>query len=300
MTFISAILALTTLAACGPRVAEAERRDSGTGDAEGVTREIVNQPQSAQPASPPTSQPAPSDPAVALLDRLETAAEDLRDFSADITYNLWDSMLQRREIRGCEILYDVRPNDGSRRFAILVTSVTVGNRRDNQKKRYIFDGSWFVEIDYDNHMFTKRQIVAPGERFDPLKLGEGPFPLPVGQRRDDVLARFEASLLDGTRDKVLAKFLADKSVQGLKLVPRPSTPQADQVADIEIFYDTATLLPLGLVLTEINGNRKTVMLRNLKRNQGIDESKLSIEQPDPKDWQIDVRPWVARRTRNDG
>jgi len=200
-------------------------------------------------------------------------------------------MLQRREIRGGEILYDVRPDDGSRRFAILVTSVSIANRRNNQNKRYIFDGSWFVEIDYDNHMFTKRQIVAPGERFDPLKLGEGPFPLPVGQRRDDVLARFEASLLEGTQHKVLAKFLADKAVEGLKLVPRPSTPQAEEIAEVEIFYDAATLLPLGIVLTETNGDRKTVMLRHIKRNEGIDESKLSIEAPDPKDWQIDVRPW---------
>jgi hypothetical protein len=286
MTFFSAI-ALVTLAACGPSVAEAERGNSGTGDAEGVGRETVEQPRSAQP----TSQPAASDPTVALLDRLETAAEDLHDFSADITYFLWDAILERREIRGGEIVYDVSPDDGSRRFAILVTSVIVDNRKDNQNKRYIFDGSWFVEIDYDNRMFTKRQIVAPGERFDPLKLGEGPFPLPVGQRREDVLARFEASLLDGTRNKVLAKFLAGKPVEGLKLVPRPSTPQAREIAEVEIFYDAATLLPLGIVLTETNGNRKTVLLRHLKRNRGIDESKLSIEEPDPKDWQIDVRPW---------
>ncbi len=37
MTFFSAI-ALLALAACGPSVAEAERGNSGTGDAEGVPR----------------------------------------------------------------------------------------------------------------------------------------------------------------------------------------------------------------------------------------------------------------------
>ncbi len=273
MTIFSAgLAALVTLAACA-----------------------VEQTRSAQPtsqaASQPTSPTTSSDPAVALLDRLEAAAEGLRDFSADITYYLWDAMLDRREIRSGEILYDVRPNGESRRFAILVTSVIVGNRKNNQNKRYIFDGSWFVEIDADNHMFMKRQIVAPGERFDPLKLGEGPFPLPVGQRRDDVLARFEVSLLAGTEHKTLAKYLAGKPVEGLKLVPLPSTPQADEIADVEIFYDSVTLLPLGIVLTETSGDRKTVMLRKLKRNQGVDESKLSIEEPDPKEWQIDVRPW---------
>ncbi len=298
MTFFSAV-ALVILAACSPSVAEAERGNSGTGDADGVPREIVDQPQTAQPTAQPSAHPATSDPAVALLDRLETAAEGLRDFSADIRYDLWDAMLERGEISSGEILYDVRPDDGSRRFAILVTSVIVGNRKDNQNKRYIFDGSWFVEIDDDNRMFTKRQIVAPGERFDPLKLGEGPFPLPVGQRREDVLARFDASLMEGTQHEVLARFLAGKPVEGLKLVPRPMTPQAKEIAEVEIFYDAATLLPLGIFLTETNGNRKTVMLRHLKRNQGIDESKLSIEEPDPAQWQIDVRPWVARRAHND-
>jgi len=271
MTFFSTgIAALVTLAACG-----------------------VEQTQSLQPTSRPTSAPMSSDPAVALLDRLETAGNLLRDFRADITYYLWDSMLERREIRGGEIVYVVSPDDGSRRFAILVTSVSVGNRRNNQNKRYVFDGSWFVEIDQDNRMFTKRQIVAPGERFDPLTLGEGPFPLPVGQRRKDVLARFEVSVLEGTRHEVLARFLEGRKVEGLKLVPRPSTPQAKEIAEVEIFYDAATLLPVGIVLTETNGDRKTVMLRNIERNRGIDESKLSIEEPDPKEWQIDVRPWVG-------
>ncbi len=288
---ILSMLAITVVVACSPNGSSATTGNRGTVDAEGVNRELVSEPPTAQPSSQPTLPPTSSDPAVALLDRLETASEGLHDVTADITYYLWDAMLDRREIRGGEILYDVRPNGESKRFAILVTSVIVGNRKNNQNKRYIFDGSWFVEIDSDNRMFTKRQIVAPGERFDPLKLGEGPFPLPVGQRRDDVLARFEVSLLGGTEHKMLAKYLAGKPVEGLKLVPLPSTPQADDIADVEIFYDAATLLPLGIVLTETDGDRKTVMLRKLKRNQGVDESKLSIEEPDPKDWQIDVRPW---------
>ncbi len=294
MTFLSTV-AITVVVACSPNGGSPNEVD-----AEGVSRDSVEQTQSTQPMSQPSADPATSD-AIALLDRLERAGEGLRDFSADITYFLWDAMLERREIRSGEILYDVRPDDGGRRFAILVTSVIVGNRKDNQNKRYIFDGSWFVEIDHDNRMFTKRQIVAPGERFDPLKLGEGPFPLPVGQRREDVLARFEASLLDGTEHEVLARFLAGKPVEGLKLVPLPSTPQAKEIAEVEIFYDAATLLPLGIVLTETHGDRKTVMLRQLERNQGIDESKLSIEEPDPAQWQIDVRPWVAppaQRTHN--
>jgi len=265
--FSTAVVALATLAAC-----------AGSEVNEGPP-----------PSSQPASRPASPGTAVALLDRLETATEGLRDFRADVTFFKWDDVLQRREIRSGEIVYQQRPDDQSKRFAILVKRLIIGRRQDTQNKRYIFDGSWLVEIDYDNRVFIKRQIVPPGERFDPLALGEGPFPLPLGQRRDEVLARFEVSLLDGSSDKGLDAFLAGKSVLGLLLVPKPSTTQAREIDQVEIFYDAATLLPVGIHLTETNGDRKTVLLRNLRRNEGIDESTLSIEQPDGFD--VDVIPW---------
>ncbi len=261
--FRTAVVALVTLAACA----------GGAGN-EGP---------------PPSSQPALPGTAVALLDSLETATEGLRDFHADVTFVKWDDVLQRRETRLGEIVYQQRAGNQSKRFAILVTRQIIGRRQENQNKRYVFDGSWFVEIDYDNRMFIKRQLVPPGERFDPLKLGEGPFPLPLGQRRREVLARFEASLIDGSSNERLDAFLAGKSVRGLLLVPRASTPQAREIARVEIFYDSATLLPVGINLTETNGDRKTVLLRKLRRNEGIDEATLSIEQPDGFD--VDVIPW---------
>ena len=40
-------------------------------------------------------------------------------------------------------------------------------------------GEWFVEkLGNDKQMF-KRAIIAPGEKIDPLRIGEGPFPLPI-------------------------------------------------------------------------------------------------------------------------
>ncbi len=267
MTLVSlALITLATLAACGPTTA---------------------------PASvPAASQPDAADPAEELLARLEGAAAGLRDFQADITFYQWDSVLERKEIRTGEVIYQVRSGgDRSKRFAILLTSVIVGNRKRDQQKTYVFDGSWLVEIDHDNRVFIKRQIVPPGQRFDPLKLGEGPVPLPVGQPRKEVLSRFRAHLLDKPQDEMLARHVADKPVEGLLLVPKPSTPQADKIAQVEIFYDSATLLPVGLGLTETSGDRKVILLRNLKRNEGIDKTKLSIEEPDPREWDIDVREW---------
>jgi outer membrane lipoprotein-sorting protein len=227
-----------------------------------------------------------------LLDRLEHGHADLRDFQADIYYLKWDNVLERDEIRTGEVLYQVQPG-GSKRFAILLKKLYVRNRAREHRKHYVFDGSWLVEIDHESKMFIKRQIVPPDKEFDPLKLGEGPFPLPVGQPKDEVLARFKVRRVHEPDDKTLAKRLAGRPVDGLRLVPRPGTPPAEEFLHAELFYDRESLLPIGVSVTEINGDRKMVVLSKLKRNAGVDEKKLSIEEPDARDgWRIDIEPWA--------
>ena len=258
------------------------------------------------PATSPRTKAQPAAPAVSaevgeaaargvdeLLVRLERSDEDLRDFQAQIGYFKWDNVLERLERRYGEIIYQVRA-DGSKRFAILLERLIVGNRARQQRRHYVFDGSWLVEINHDAKHFIKRQIVPPGQTFDPLKLGEGPFPLPVGQPKEEVLARFHVELLAEPDNDLLKEQLADREVEGLRLVPKPKTPEAENVQSVELFFDADTLLPVGISLIETNGDRKTVILRDLRRNAGVDESKLSIEEPDPRQWQIDVRPWRGK------
>lgn len=243
-----------------------------------------------RPAEPVS---APADPETEsvedLLDRLERAADDLHDLQAEIIYRKWDNVLGREEIRKGEILF--LDGDDGRRLAILLRTVITAGRQRDQHKDYIFGGSWLVEVDHKARLFLKRQIVPPGREFDPLRLGEGPFPMPLGQPRDEVLARFEVSRLDAPTDQRLASRLADRDVLGLVLVPRAGSPEAEDIERVELFYDRDTLLPAGVSLTERGGDRKTVELRNTRRNEGIDEKRLEIEEPDPGEWNIDVRPW---------
>ncbi len=260
-------------------------------------------PQTQAPSQPqPEPEPEPPAPttqaaveheagtAAELLDRLERADDDLRDFQARITYYKWDAILKRREIRDGEVLYENR--DGSKRFAILITRVIVQGRARNQRKTYIFDASWLVEIDHDTKMFIKRQIVPPGRQFDPVKLGEGPFPLPLGQPADEVLARFEVALLDHSRDERLAAWLKNADALGLLLTPRAGAADPGDFTAVELFYDRDTLLPLGVHAVNANGDTKTVRLRNGRSNKGIDPARLDIDEPDARDgWRIDVQPW---------
>jgi hypothetical protein len=285
---------LGMLLCCGPTPPAAVADVSGENPAPPVVEpvaEVVSEP---PPDSPPPKLIVDEwNPTDELLERLERSHKDLRDFQADIVYHKWDNVLKRTEIRTGEVIYQTKPG-GSKRFAILLERLIVRNRARAHRKHYVFDGSWLVEIDHESKIFIKRQVVPPDQQFDPLKLGEGPFPLPVGQPAEEVRARFNVRRLHEPQDETLAERLADRDVDGLLLKPKPGTPQADEFEQAEIFYDRESLLPVGVSVTEANGDRKTVILTNLRRDAGVDESKLSIEEPDALDgWRIDVEPYAA-------
>lgn len=269
-------LCLILLMRCGPAPAPAATSESPAP----VTR--------VEDERPPAPAPPGAGEVDVLLDRIAASAADLDDFQAEVTYVKWDSVLERTETRFGEVIYQVRPG-GNARFAILLDRLIVGSRAQDRSKHYVFDGSWLVEIDPQAKQFIKRQVVEPGRRMNPFKLGEGPFPLPIGQLREDVHERYDVSLLEAPLNERLAAWLADKPAHGLLLVPR--TDQED-FKQAEVWYDKSTLLPIGICLTEANGSLKIVMLNDPRRNAGIDEAKLSLEEPDPREWQIDVRPWA--------
>ena len=241
----------------------------------------------------PAKEAAPLEPDVAsVLDRIEAAGKDLQSFTATIAYEKQDELLGRRELRTGEIIYRVDPNGHDKAFAVLFDSLIVNKSRRPNEKHYIFNGRWLVEIDHESKQFIKREIVAPGKVLDPLKLGEGPFPLPIGQAKEEVLERFDVTMIQEMPNEVLLKDLAN--FDGLLLVPKPGTQEFNDFARVELYYDRATSLPVGTFAVEADANRKVVRLRDLKRNPVLDATtlaKLDIAEPDPKEWRIDIQPW---------
>jgi hypothetical protein len=251
-----------------------------------------------QPVVPhdvPAGAPKPQIPAAIndLLDRLEKSAADLRSFTGNIQYEKEDPLLGRKELRAGNLIYHHDPESREKSFAILFEKAIINGRQSGEAKHYIFNGRWLAEVDHNNRQFIKREIVPPGKQLDPLKLGEGPFPLPIGQPKADVLARFDVTVASMPSEGLL-KIL--QNVDGVSLAPKPGTREAKDFTKVDLYYDRETLLPVGIRTTEVNGDRKTVRLLDVKRNPKLTAdqlAKLDIKEPDPRTWRIDVRPWAA-------
>jgi hypothetical protein len=257
-------------------------------------RPAANTPAVLPPPAPdaPQAEPAPIEPAHAVLDRVERDGAAIRAFTATVYYEHWEDLLARREIRTGQIIYEAEPAAAvaRRSFAILFDRLIVGDRAQRQQKHYIFSDRWLVEVDHEARQFIKRELVPPGRRIDPLKLGEGPIPLPIGQPKHEVLARFDVAMIDVPEEGPLRDLA---NVDGLRLVPKPDAPEARDYMHIDLFYDRETALPLGIAIMEVGDNRKTIRLRDVERKVELapeQRAMISIAEPDPREWAIDVQP----------
>jgi hypothetical protein len=167
-----------------------------------------------------------------LLAALEEADAGIKSLEGDLRYDKVFGIAGDRQVRTGKLWFVDRRDQnagkpGGRKFAIRFDKLQVGPRVQDEQKIMVFDGEWLFEKLPAQKEMIKRRVVAHGEAFDPLKIGEGPFPLPIGQKREDILARFEAQLLsteenltpnDPAELDVMKKFIAG-SYQ-LKLTPR--------------------------------------------------------------------------------
>ncbi len=236
----------------------------------------------------------------ALLDALEHADADLTDLTADLNYVRYFEISGDRQIRRGTLKFRSRPREGhapDRRFRVDFSSLEVGSTRRDERRTLIFDGEWFVDAMHADRLFVKRQVVAPGTTIDPLRLGEGPFPLPIGQKKADILAHFDASLRpagEGIEFPNLAEHIAGATQ--LLLVPK----EEGDLAEVRLWYARdarGSLLPRLALTVNQAGDRSFIQLLNVRRNPEVSlaEDEMSTRTPE-SGWEVQEMPWTDAPT----
>src|SRR5205807_3444491 len=97
-------------------------------------------------------------------------------------------------------------------------------------REYLLAKGSLIDQDFDGKAETHRQVARPGEKIDPLKLGEGPFPLPIGQDPAEVKKNFDVSLAPGDKEDPAGTL-------HLVLKPKAGTRLARKYDQIEVWVD---------------------------------------------------------------
>lgn len=277
-------------AACGQDVAPVQP------DAPAVTP-VIEEP----------AQPAAANPTDAILDELERADAAIKSLTAKVTYEKRFDLGGDTQTRWGRIAYtDDKSSEGERqrRFGVHFDRLRVGSRLEQEQRSYLFDGVWFIEKRHNDSEISKWRLLREGEKIDPLRIGEGRMPIPIGQRKQDILKRFAVELpaseegLETPEGEEDAPFLALRThVNGtiqLKLVPIPGTEEARDLREIRLWYrkidgaaDGVTYLPT--LAREVNRSLdvSTVRLSDVVANGAIDPADLDTT--DPEGWKVDIR-----------
>lgn len=250
-------------------------------------------------ASSVESLAAPFASADELLDALETADAGIDTLRSPIVYRKFFAIQSDEQRRSGTLYFQTERGDqpdaarATRRFAVSFDELSVSDRREKIDQQYAFDGEWVVEKTPSDRQFTKRQVVPPGEDFDPLRIGEGPFPVPVGQRKADILERFDAELRpadDNLTDPMLRALVKAKGLIQLRLTPKPGTAESRDFEQIRIWYEPdGNLLPrIARTVTPIGDESEVVLLKPVV-NEPIDAEIFSTRTPPPEEgWNISI------------
>ena len=262
-----------------------------------VSTSAIRNPQSAiRNSQPPVLSPPPAvTPEVeAVLDRLERADAELMDLRAKVRYSVLQLVKANKDdpedvqhyIGAIKFLKQPEPTQ----FFIHFEKRIVDNKWvNNAKQWFIFDGEWLTTAKENGKTVEREQIVQPGEKSEFYKLGKGPFPLPFGQTKDDVLEHFYVQLVPPSKDD-------PKSTDHLICTTKPDSSLAKQFKQIDLFVSNDAKSGLsGLAIKIIAENvkdqtRETITFSEIRRNKGLRRDKDFALPSFTKKWQKSERP----------
>lgn len=234
------------------------------------------------------------DTAEALLRALERAGGDIRTLSADVRYDRRFALQGDRHVRDGRLYFVSREGGvgarASRAFAVHFETLRIDDRLTDDPQVWVFDGRWLVEKRPAARQFVKREIAREGDDVDPLRVGEGPMPIPIGQRADDILRRFTAELLPpGDGLEALPAYLTD--TYQLRLTARPDAPDGmpDELREVRLWYVKDSLLPRMARTINRARDESYVVLLNVRVNETLPDGAIDAGEPPQSDgWEVRV------------
>jgi outer membrane lipoprotein-sorting protein len=217
-----------------------------------------------------------------ILDALDARGKDLQDFSAKVVLTAMDNSSGEMRINTGTTIFQRKGADDAR-IRVTFIQQQVDDKILSADHQYILDNGILDDRDYKKKRENILHVLKPGEKLDLFKLGQGPFPLPLGQKKEDVHALFQVDKIDPDP--------ADppKTVH-LRLTPKEKTTFAKTYHTIDIWVDTATGMPSRIQTVDLSqSTTKTADLLDVKLNTGIGDKDF-VQPPMPPDSDIAEGP----------
>ncbi|HEX2972543.1 MAG TPA: RpiB/LacA/LacB family sugar-phosphate isomerase [Tepidisphaeraceae bacterium] len=205
-----------------------------------------------------------------ILDALNAVGQNLKDFIASVSTSEADALSGDATTLTGVVNYQAKgPGDG--RLRVLFDSKKVNDRVEpNARSEWLLDNGHLIERDYKKKLEVDREVLKPGQKMNLLKLGEGPFPLPIGQPREDVLKLFTVKKIEPAKDDL-------PGTTHIQLTPLPNTQFARQFKTIDVWVELKTSFPRRIeVYNKRSESTRTTDLTNVRVNSGLADKDFAL------------------------
>jgi outer membrane lipoprotein-sorting protein len=219
-----------------------------------------------------------------ILDALDARGENLRDFSAKVILTDTDDSSGDSTVNTGSVVLQRKGEDDAR-IRVAFTQRRLGNKIFPADHQYTLDNGILDDRDYLKKHENRTQVLKPGQKLDLFKLGEGPFPLPLGQKKEDVLKLFDVAKIDPAKDD-------PPGTIHVRLTPKDGTQFAGRFKTIDVWVDTASDMPRRIQTDDINQTTtRTTDLLDVKINAGATDRDFA-QSPVPPDWDVVEGPYA--------
>jgi len=219
-----------------------------------------------------------------VLDALRDRGQDLKDFVAKVRLTATDETSGDSTTRIGQLVYQKKADENAR-IRITFTQLKQGDRITAKKQEYLLDKGHFIDRDYQKQLEVNRQVTRPGQKLDLFKLGEGPFPLPLGQDKAEVHKAFEVT------KAAPAKNDPANSVH-LVLTPKPDTKLARKFKTIDVWVDLKTHMPVRIATIDTQETTEnTTDLDVTSVNGGVKDEEFTLPEVD-NSWNRHDEPYA--------
>lgn len=230
-------------------------------------------------ADPGTDELKPDSSVDQILDALDARGKDFKTFTADVKLAETSTDFGETTTRSGKVAYQDLGN-GNARIRVSFDTIDRNGKQSKEKLDYLLADGKLIERNYRNNSQDTRQVIRPDQKINLLKLGEGPFPLPIGQPKDEVHKEFDVKKIDPAKDD-------PPNTVHIQLVPHPDTRFAKEFKTIDAWVDTKTHMPIRIGTRDANETTDRVTdLSNVQINPQLKDSDFDLEKIDLSKWNV--------------
>ncbi len=206
-----------------------------------------------------------------ILDQLESRGAAIEDIRCSVEFQDEDRITEDVTKRFGSILFKrKKPNP----IFLIEFRKTVQDGRPNRKRIwYRFDGRYLYEALERSKSIIKRDYAPPGTEIDLFDMENAPFPIPFGQKKEEILRHFDVTIGPGNKN-------APADTHHLICVPKPEDRFAKDYTKVQFFVSKKLRLPVRIVMTANPPNKEMTAdfpdLSEESINNGLPDSAFEL------------------------